>query len=285
MIIAVASGKGGTGKTLVATSLALSSIRPIQFLDCDVEEPNASIFIKPKIEKKESVYLPKPIAEPSHCTACGKCAEVCQFNAIAVVKKKVLIFHELCHSCGACFLACPQKAIFEVDSEKGILEKGYSGNIEFWQGILKVGEPSPTALIKALKKKNDETKIVIIDSSPGTSCPMVEAVKDSDFVILVTEPTPFGLNDLILAVEVVKKLKIPFGVVINRCDIGDDKVELYCKENKIPILMSIPFDRKIAELYSKGIPFIKEQKEYIEKFKEVFSFINQMYDKERGIKC
>lgn len=275
MIISVASGKGGTGKTLVSTSLALSLKNGVQLLDCDVEEPNASIFLKPKIERKEHVYLPKPIVEPTHCTACGKCAEVCQFNAIAVVKKKVLIFHELCHSCGACSLACPQKAIFEVDSEKGILEKGYSGNIEFWQGILKIGEPSATPLIKALKRKIDVQKIVIMDSSPGTSCPMVETVKNSDFTILVTEPTPFGLNDLILAVEVVNKLKIPFGVVINRCDIGDDKVELYCRENKIPILMRIPFDRKIAELYSKGIPFITEQPEYIDELKKMFNLINK----------
>lgn len=311
MIISVASGKGGTGKTLVATSLALSlkeNIHPIgnkisngvQFLDCDVEEPNASIFLKPKIEKKDIVYLPKPIVEPSHCTFCGKCAEICQYNAIAVVhpvrskkrledisvtevsetlptsngvKGKVLIFYELCHSCGACSLVCPEKAIFEVDSEKGILEGGYSGDIEFWQGTLTVGEASPTPLIKALKRKIDDKKTVIIDSAPGTSCPMVEAVKNSDFVILVTEPTPFGLNDLMLAIEVVRKLKIPFGVIINRCDIGDDKVEKYCNENKIPILMSIPFDRQIAELYSKGIPVIEEKSEYVEQFRAVFNKI------------
>jgi len=284
MIISVASGKGGTGKTLVSTSLALSlkeNIHPvgneisngIQFFDCDVEEPNASIFLKPKMEKKEIVYLPKPIVEPSHCTFCGKCAEVCQYNAIAVVKKKVLFFYELCHSCGACSLVCPEKAIFEVNSEKGILEGGYSGDIEFWQGTLTVGEAAPTPLIKALKKKVDVQKTVIIDSAPGTSCPMVEAVKDSDFVILVTEPTPFGLNDLNLAVEVVRKLKISFGVIINRCDIGDDKVEKYCNENKISILMNIPFDRQIAELYSRGIPITKEKKEYIEQFRAVFNKI------------
>jgi len=275
MIIAIASGKGGTGKTLISTNLALSLKDGVQFFDYDVEEPNSSIFLKPKVEKKEYVYLPKPIVEPSHCTACGKCAEVCQFNAIAVVKKQVLIFHELCHSCGACALACPEKAIFEVDSEKGVLEKGYSGALEFWQGTLKVGEPSPTSLIKALKSKTDNTKIVIIDSAPGTSCPMVEAVKDSNFVILVTEPTPFGLNDLILAIEVVNKLKIPFGVIINRCDIGDNKVELYCKDKNIPVLMRIPFDRKIAELYSKGIPFITEKKEYIDEFKKIFDLIKK----------
>ncbi|MDD5454140.1 MAG: ATP-binding protein [Candidatus Ratteibacteria bacterium] len=275
MIIAVASGKGGTGKTLVATGLALSLKDNVQFFDCDVEEPNASIFLKPKIEKKEIVYLPKPIVEPSHCTGCGKCAEVCQYNAIAVVKGKVLIFNELCHSCGACSLACPEKAIFEVDSEKGVLEGGRSNDIEFWQGSLKVGEAAPTPLIKALKKKVDNKKTVIIDSSPGTSCPMVEAVKDADFVILVTEPTPFGLNDLTLAIEVVRQLKIPFGVIINRCDKGDEKVELYCQENKIPILIRIPFDRKIAELYSKGIPFVTEKKEYLVKFREMFKLINK----------
>ena len=279
MIIAVASGKGGTGKTLVSTGLALSAKAPMQFLDCDVEEPNAAIFLKPEIKEREKVYLPRPIVEVSHCTGCGECAEVCQFNAIAVVKKQVLIFHELCHSCGACYLVCPEKAIFEVDSEKGVLEGGYSGDIEFWQGILKVGESSPTPLVKALKEKIDDKKTVIIDSSPGTSCPVVEAVKDTDFTILVTEPTPFGLNDLKLAVGMVRKLKVPFGVVINRCDIGDDKVELYCSKEKIPVLMRIPFDRGIAVLYSKGMPITQEKKEYIKKFQEMFELIDKLKSK------
>lgn len=279
MIITVASGKGGTGKTLVSTSLALSLKTPVQFLDCDVEEPNAHIFLKTEIKEREKVYLPKPIVEDSKCIGCGKCSEICQYNAIAVVNGKVLIFYELCHSCGACSLVCPEKAIFEEDSEKGILEGGYSGNIEFWKGTLTVGEAAPTPLIKALKKKIDNKKTVIIDSSPGTSCPMVEAVNNSDFTILVTEPTPFGLNDLILAVEVVKKLKLPVGVIINRFDIGDDKVELYCKENKIPILMRIPFDREIAVLYSKGIPITQEKKEYIKKFQDAFDVINMLQQK------
>jgi MinD superfamily P-loop ATPase len=279
MIIAVASGKGGTGKTLVATSLALSSKEPIQFLDCDVEEPNAHIFLKPEIKERKKVYLPRPIVEDSKCVGCGKCGEICQYNAIAVVKKKVLIFYELCHSCGACSLVCPEEAIFEVDSEKGVLEGGYSGDIEFWQGTLTVGEAAPTPLIKALKRKIDNKKTVIIDSSPGTSCPMVEAVKDSDFVILVTEPTPFGLNDLTLAVEVVKKSKLPFAVIINRSNIGDNKVEQYCEENKISILMRIPFDREIAVLYSKGIPITQGKKEYVKKFRDVFELINKLQSK------
>ena len=276
MIIAVASGKGGTGKTLVSTSLALSLKTPVQFIDCDVEEPNAAIFLKPEIKESKKVYLPKPIVEDSKCISCGKCSEICQYNAMAVIKKKVLIFYGLCHSCGACSLVCPEKAIFEVDSEKGILESGYSGDIEFWQGILKVGEASPTPLVKALKEKINDGKTVIIDSSPGTSCPVVEAVKDTDFTILVTEPTPFGLNDLDLAVKMAKKLNVPVGVVINRSDIGDSKVEQYCEKNKIPILMRIPFDRKIAELYSKGVPIIKEKKEYIEQFRAVFESINKI---------
>jgi MinD superfamily P-loop ATPase len=304
MIIAVASGKGGTGKTLVSTSLALSlagDILPVrdempqlpdvpmsietisngvQSFDCDVEEPNASFFIKPKIEKKEPIYLPKPIVELSHCTGCGKCAEVCQYNAIAIVKKKVLIFNELCHSCGACFLACPEKAIFEVDSEKGVLEGGQYDNIEFWQGSLKVGEAAPTPLIKALKKKVDNKKTVIIDSSPGTSCPMVEAVKDADFVILVTEPTPFGMNDLNLAVEVVKQLGIPFGVIINRSDIGDDKVESYCKKENISILMRIPFKREIAIAYSKGEPMVEAFPAYKKDFQKLFNTIKKQTNNE-----
>lgn len=279
MIVAVASGKGGTGKTLVSTGLALSLKTPVQFLDCDVEEPNASIFLKPEIKERKKVYFPKPIVEESHCIACGKCSEICQYNAIAVVKDKVLFFYELCHSCGACSLVCPEKAIFEVDSEKGVLEGGYSSDIEFWQGKLTVGESSPTPLVKALKEKINNKKTVIIDSSPGTSCPVVEAVKDADFTILVTEPTPFGLNDLILAVEMTKKLNVPAGVVINRCDIGDDKVEEYCKKSKVPVLMKIPFDRGIAVSYSKGIPITKYKKEYIKQFRNIIELIKKIKSK------
>ena len=275
MIVSIASGKGGTGKTLVATSLALSLNEKIQFMDCDVEEPNASIFLKPNLTEEEHLYLPKPVVEESKCTGCGKCSEVCQYNAIAVVKKKVLIFYELCHSCGACSLACPENAIFEVDSEKGILEKGYSGNIEFWQGILTVGESSPTPLVKALKKKINNNLAVIIDASPGTACPVVEAVKSSDYAILVTEPTPFGLHDLKLAVEMCRKLKVKCGVIINRSGEKDGIIEDYCEEEKIQILEKIPLNKKIAEGYSKGAPLTDILPEFKRRFVELWEKIKE----------
>ena len=276
MIISIASGKGGTGKTTVATNLALSMDRTVQFLDCDVEEPNAHIFLKPQIEQRKSVGIPVPEVNEEKCTHCGKCQEICAFNAIAVIKNKVLIFPELCHGCGGCSLLCPEKAIREVDKEIGIIQIGKVGPIEFINGKLNVGEAMSPPLIRTVKKSIANGKIAIIDAPPGTSCPVIESIKNSDFCILVTESTPFGLNDLILAVEVVKKLEIPFGVIINRFDIGDDKVDLYCKENEIPILMLIPFDMEIASLYSRGIPMVQEKKEYTTKFLDMFKLIENL---------
>jgi len=280
MIISIASGKGGTGKTTIAVNLALSLKGKAQLLDCDVEEPDDHIFLEPKITKSEKVYLPKPFVNPDKCDYCGRCSEVCQYNAIAVVKNKdrlppgkVLIFYELCHSCGACKIACPQNAIFEKEIEKGIVEEGKTKTIFFVQGKLREGESSPVPLVKAVKKRIKKDHNIIIDASPGTSCPVVEAVKDSDFCLLVTEPTPFGLNDLRLAVEMCRKIKIPSGVIINRADIGDKKVEEYCAEENIPILMRIPYSREIAYAYSEGIPIVEKFPEYRKKFQELFEKI------------
>jgi len=276
MIISIASGKGGTGKTTIAVSLALSIDKEAQFLDCDVEEPNAHIFLKPEIKLSKKISIPVPEIDEEKCDFCGKCAEVCAYNAIAVLKNNVLIFPNLCHGCGGCALLCPQKAIKEIDREIGILEIGNSGGLQFIHGRLNIGEAMSPPLIRAVKKQINPDKIVIIDAPPGTSCPVIESVKGSDFCILVTEPTPFGLNDLILAVEVLRKLAIPFGVIINRADLGDDGLERYCKNEHIPVLMRIPFDKKIAFLYSKGIPLVEEQKEYITKFNDM---INHIVDK------
>jgi len=277
MVISVASGKGGTGKTLVATSLALalSSKGKVQLLDCDVEEPNAHIFLHSTINQNQPVFIPIPKVDETKCTYCGKCAEVCAYNAIAVVKEKVLIFPELCHGCGACSYLCPESAITEEGKEIGVVERGNSGNVEFIQGKLTIGEIAAPAIIREVKKYIDPINTIIIDVSPGTSCPVVEAVKDSDFCLLVTEPTPFGLNDLSLAVEVTRKLEIPCGVVINRVEVGDEKVERYCHEQDIPILLKIPLERKIAELYSKGIPLIEGMPEWREAFLELFQQIQQ----------
>lgn len=301
MIISIASGKGGTGKTTVATNLALSLNKSIQFLDCDVEEPDAHIFLKPKIESRKTVSIPVPQVDEARCNFCGKCAEVCAYNAIAVVnpvrrskndtvvdkenslttgtrvsnevKGKVLIFPELCHGCGGCKLLCPEKVISEVDKDIGVIEFGESKVIQFIHGKLNIGEVLSPSLIRAVKEYINPTRTVIIDVPPGTSCPVIEAVKGSDYCILVTEPTPFGLNDLILAIEVLKKLKIPFGVVINRADIGDEKVERYCQDSKIPVLMHIPFDKEIAIAYSMGIPIIETKSKYIQEFRKLFKKI------------
>ncbi len=273
MIISIASGKGGTGKTTIAVNLALSLKRSVQLLDCDVEEPDDHIFLELEITKSEKIYLPKPFVDTNKCDYCGRCSEVCQYNAIAVVKNKILIFHQLCHSCGACKIACPQNAIFEKEIEKGIVEEGTAKGISFVQGKLREGESSPVPLVKAVKKKIKKDYNVIIDASPGTSCPVVEAVKNTDFCLLVTEPTPFGLNDLRLAVEMCRKIKTPLGVIINRADIGDKKVEEYCEEENIPILMNIPYSREIAYAYSEGIPIVEKFPEDKEKFRELFEKI------------
>jgi len=277
VIISVASGKGGTGKTTIAVSLALSLNNNVQFLDCDVEEPNAHIFLKPKITCTQSVNVLVPQVDEEKCTHCGKCAKVCSYNAIAVLKEKVLFFPELCHNCGGCSLLCPEKAIKEVPRQKGIVEEGEANSINFLHGKLTVGEAVSPPLIRAVKKVAHKNQTTIIDVPPGTSCPVIEAVKGSDFCILVTEPTPFGLNDLILAVEALRKLKIPFGVVINRADLGDKKVEEYCDEEKISILMQIPMDKEIAIAYSNGIPLVERKPEYKEKFRELYKEIEKQF--------
>jgi MinD superfamily P-loop ATPase len=278
MIVSVASGKGGTGKTLVATNLALalSDKVKVKLLDCDVEEPNAHIFLHLSINQSQPVSIPVPKVDETKCTYCGKCAEVCAYNAIAVLNKKVLVFPQLCHGCGACSYLCPEFAITEEGREIGVVERGNLGNMEFIQGKLTVGEPMAPPVIKEVKKHIDPMSIVIIDVSPGTSCPVVESVKGSDFCLLVTEPTPFGLNDLSLAVEMLKKLGIPCGVVINRDSVGDDEVEHYCHEQGIPILLKIPLDREIAKLYSKGIALIEGMPQWRKTFIGLFEDIERM---------
>ena len=276
MIISIASGKGGTGKTTIATSLALSLNSSVQFLDCDVEEPNAHIFLKPKIKQTKTVSIPVPKIDESLCTFCGRCSEICAYNAIAVLKDKVLTFPHLCHGCGGCSLLCPQKAIKEVEKQIGIIEIGCADDLQFVHGKLNIGEVMSPPLIRAVKEYINPTRTVIIDSPPGTSCPVIESVKKSNFCMLVTEPTPFGLNDLILAVEVLRKLNIPFGVVINRSDIGDGKVYDYCKRENVTTLMQIAFKKEIAIAYSNGIPIVQKFPEYKKEFKDVYQRITEL---------
>jgi MinD superfamily P-loop ATPase len=278
MIISIASGKGGTGKTTVAVNLALS-LKNIQLLDCDVEEPNAYLFIKPRIKAVVKAYIPVPEVDETKCTSCGRCRQVCAYHAIAVLpgsdaqKGDVLIFAHLCHGCGACSLLCPQAAIREVNKEIGVVEIGDKGRMQFIHGRLTIGEAMSPPLIRQVKSYINPTRTVIIDAPPGTSCPVIAAVKGSDFCVLVTEPTPFGLNDLTLAVEVLRKLRIPCGVVINRSDIGDQKVEDYCGKENIPVLMKIPFSREIAVSYSEGIPLVENDVFYREKFVNLYARI------------
>ena len=275
MIISVASGKGGTGKTLVATSLALSlkDEYKVMIQDCDVEEPNDHIMLKPAITANQPVFTLVPEIDEERCTYCGKCTQVCAFNAIAVINNHVMTFPQMCHGCGACSYLCPEKAITEKPRQIGLVEWGKVDSLDFVHGLLSVGEAMAPPVIRKVKAHSNFNDIVIRDVSPGTSCPVVESIKDSDYCILVTEPTPFGLNDLKLAVETVKGLSIPCGVVINRAGVGDGKVEEYCLKENIPLLLSIPLDTNIAQFYSKGIPLVEGIPSWRESFLELFSRI------------
>jgi MinD superfamily P-loop ATPase len=273
MVVAVASGKGGTGKTLVSTSLALAmSDKPVQLIDCDVEEPNSHIFLKPRIEQTEKVCTPIPVINEAACTHCGECARACQFNALAVLQKQVMVFENLCHGCGACMLACPEDAISEKEREVGVIETGNSNGVKFAHGKLNIGEAMAPPVIRELKKRIDRECETVIDVSPGTSCPVIESVRDADFVLLVTEPTPFGLNDLKLAVEMLQLLKLPCAVIVNRSGLGDSGVEDYCKDKGIPVILRIPFDEGIAKGYSRGIPLVEIQPEWRSKLREVYEY-------------
>lgn len=300
MIITVASGKGGTGKTMVAVNLALAvasgqaaSERAetpgchdarMLLLDCDVEAPNDHLFLKPTFKGQEEVTLLAPEIDVDKCTYCGRCAEACNYNALAVVKDQVLFFSELCHGCGACALVCPEGAIREVPEVIGLIEEGSAStplaDLDFAHGILEIGRAIAPPVIRQLKQRINSDGLVIIDASPGTSCPVVEAMKGADFVLLVTEPTPFGLHDLRLTVEVARdEMGLPVGVVINRDGIGDEKVEEYCQSEGIPILMRIPFDRRIAEVYSEGGLVIEALPEYRERFRELYRGIREEVEK------
>jgi MinD superfamily P-loop ATPase len=288
MIVAVASGKGGTGKTTVATSLALvaasaasareapgvpGSAEPL-FLDCDVEEPNAGLLLKPVLDEREDVGIQIPQVDEDRCTYCGRCAEVCVWNAIAVVRRKVLVLPELCHGCGSCTLSCPEGAIHEVLRVTGSLEAGRVCGLRFARGTLNVGEAMAVPVIRALKSRHmavSSPAFAVLDLPPGTSCPVVEAMRGADFALLVTEPTPFGLHDLRLAVQVARdELGLDVGVVINRDGVGDVGVDDYCAAQGLDILMRIPLDRRIAEAVAAGEPLVEALPEYRPRFHELY---------------
>jgi MinD superfamily P-loop ATPase len=268
LIITVASGKGGTGKTTVAVNMALS-LENVQLLDCDVEEPNSHILLQPTITETKPVYTKVPVISEELCVYCGKCSKFCAYNALFVAPKTVMVFPELCHNCGGCTLVCPKNAITEKERQIGVIKKGETKGVEIVYGELNVGEAMAVPLIRAVKNQMRKDKMVIIDAPPGTACSLVASVHKTDYCILVTEPTPFGLHDLKITVQVLKDLGVPMGIVINRAGLGDRKVYEYCKEENIPLLLEIPFSKKIAELYSRGVPFVAEMPEWKEKFLEV----------------
>jgi len=287
MIIAIASGKGGTGKTTVATNLALTlaestqelshAPRKVTLADCDVEEPNSGLFLNPTMEHEEEVSILVPEIDDSICTRCGKCAEACQYNALAVLKKRVLVFEDLCHGCGSCTLVCPEGAIHEVPKPVGKVEYGWAGPIRFVQGLLSIGSPLAVPIIrrvKSLANANDPDEVIIFDAPPGTSCPVVETLHGADYALMVTEPTPFGLHDLRIAVQVARdELGLPVGVVLNRDGVGDNRVDKYCAAEGIPLIMRIPHDRRIAEAYSDGIAIVHAIPEYRKRFLTLYADI------------
>jgi MinD superfamily P-loop ATPase len=254
--IAIASGKGGTGKTTIAVSLALAARENVQYLDCDVEEPNGHLFLNPAMGEKRQVHLAVPRLIAERCTGCGQCGDLCRFNAIKVFGATVMVFADLCHSCGGCFLVCPEKALAEEKRLVGVVEKGKSGPIAFVHGRLRVGEAMAVPLIRAVKEESAAHGLIIMDAPPGTSCPLVATVTDADYILLVTEATPFGLHDLQLTVGVLRQLGRPFGVIINRSDLGDSRTEKWCTTENIRVHMKIPFARRIAEGYAAGQPLV-----------------------------
>jgi MinD superfamily P-loop ATPase len=277
-VVAVASGKGGTGKTTVAVNLAqvvCESGRKVQYLDCDVEEPNGHIFLRPEITARRQVTVNVPQVDMEKCTACGLCGEICQYGAILCIKESVLVFEQLCHSCGGCVRICPEGAIIAKSLEIGVIECGKAGKIDFVSGKLNIGNVRTPALIREVKKHIRQDWLAILDVPPGTSCPVVEAVRDADFVLLVTEPTPFGLHDLKLAVELVRRLNLPFAVAINRDGIGNQDVEKYCQVKKIDIAFRLPDDRRIAEAYSSGRMIVDVLDNYRRQFLSVYDYLER----------
>ncbi len=274
LLVTVASGKGGTGKTTVAVNLAVA-LGDVTLLDCDVEEPNAHTLLHPPTFESTPVTVPTPVVDQDSCSHCGACADFCQFNAIFVGKTKTIVYEELCHSCGGCAMVCPTHAISERPRRVGWVHTANIDGIRLVYGELKIGEPVATSVIRAVKAEAGSGDVVV-DAPPGTACPVIESIRGSDFVVLVSEPTPFGVHDLSMTVEVISTLGIPYGVIVNRAGIGDDRLHQFCRENDIPVLMEIPFERRIAELYSAGIPFVRGDAEWRRRFREMFEQIREM---------
>ena len=273
MILAVASGKGGTGKTSISVNLAKVLDFPVQLLDCDVEDPNAHLFLHGSLIGEEEVSIAVPKIDATACNACDECVDFCQFNALASFCGAPLVFPELCHGCGGCTLVCSRNAISEESFRIGTVRTLVDGNITLNSGCLDVGVSLASALVHAVKARQQDGVTTIVDAPPGTACPAVATLRGVDFVVLVTEPTPFGLNDLKLAVDTVRELRLPFGVVINRIGIGDDRVHRFCTAESIPLLLEIPDDRRIAEAYSRGELIVEALPEYRAHFERLWQAI------------
>jgi len=276
MKVAIASGKGGTGKTTVAVNLARVLDAPVQLLDCDVEEPNVHLFLRGQVIEEKEVTIPVPVVDESRCDACGECSRFCEYHALVSFGTKPLFFPEMCHGCGGCTRVCPRQAITEQGRRIGVVETTQSGSIMLHTGRLDVGVAMAPPLIRAVKSRRKNELPAILDAPPGTSCPVIATLRDADAVVLVTEPTPFGLNDLKLAVDVVRELGIPFGVVINRVGAGDDRVHRFCQEQSVPVVLEIPDDRRIAEAYSRGELAVEALPEYREHFLRLWKNISAM---------
>lgn len=293
MLLAIASGKGGTGKTTVAVNLAIVAARAgidVTYVDCDVEAPNGHLFLDPDVSTSEVVTVPVPIVNESLCSSCGECGSICRFKAIVMIKDTVLTFPELCHGCGGCTLVCPEGAITESERRVGKVETGISlhgasadgkGRVKVVQGILDVSEAMPTPVIRKIRGMMPGSGLRVIDAPPGASCPVVESVRDVDYVLLVAEPTPFGLNDLAIAVEAFRELGLEMGIVINRVGLGDGRVKDFCENESLEILTEIPDDRRVAEVYSRGGIIVDEIPDYHE---IIHALLMRLMEKQKTIR-